>query len=147
MSISTDNTTITKSKKTYYWLATSLASLALTGIGASDVIHAPKVIEGLAELGYPAYFATIIGVWQLLGVIALIVPGFPRLKEWAYAGFFFTLTGASLSHAISGDSLGHILFPLALLSVLAVSWVLQPTRAAVLPEVRPKNAPLVNMHA
>lgn len=126
-----DNTTTTKCRKTLYWLSTGLASLALMAIGVSDVKHAPSVIEGLKELGYPVYFATIIGVWQLFGVAALLVPGFPRLKEWAYAGFFFMLTGASMSHAILGDPTGRILFPLVLLGDLAVSWALQPARVAV----------------
>lgn len=142
-----DNIKTTKSRKVLYWLATSLASLVLTAIGVSDIVHIPSVIEGLTKLGYPVYFAMIIGVWQLLGVTALLVPGFSRLKEWAYAGFFFTLTGASVSHAISGDSVGHILFPLLLLSVLAVSWALLPTRVTVVLEERPKIAPIVNTHA
>jgi len=137
----TDNTKSTKSSKALYWLATSLACLALMAIGASDILHAPPVIDGLTKLGYPPYFATIIGVWMLLGVTALLVPGFPRLREWAYAGLFFTLTGASMSHAISGDSVGHILFPLVLLGVVAVSWALRTARAAVIAEERSKIAP------
>ena len=125
-----DSTTTTRSRKAFYWLATGVVSLVLTAIGILDVMHAPSVIEGLMKLGYPVYFATIIGVWQLLGVAALLVPGFPRLKEWAYAGFFFTLTGASISHAISGDSAGHVLFPLMLLGLLALSWVFRLARVS-----------------
>jgi len=144
---STRKSSTKRNRNVLYWIATSLTSLALAAIGISDVTHAPSVMEGLTKLGYPVYFSTIIGIWQLLGVTAILVPGFPRLKEWAYAGFFFALTGASVSHAISGDPVGHILFPLVLLGVLAVSWVLRPARAAVVPEERPKMAPTANTHA
>ena len=143
----TDDSTTIKSRKTFYWLATGLASLGLMATGASDILHAPAVIKGLAELGYPAYFASIIGVWQLLGSAAILVPGIPRLTEWAYAGFFFTLTGASTSHAIAGDPLWKILFPLALLGVLAISWMLRPARLAVVAIEQPKVAPAMKTRA
>ena len=114
--------------KIFYWGSTTLAAFALAAIGAEDLVHGPKVVEGLMRLGYPAYFATILGTWKLLGSIAIIGPGLPRLKEWAYAGIFFTLTGAAISHAVSGDPLGHVLIPLALLVAVMTSWALQPVR-------------------
>ena len=66
------------------------------------VESAPEIIDALTHLGYPAYLAKILGTWKLLGVVALLAPGFRRVKEWAYAGFFFNLTGATLSHLASG---------------------------------------------
>ena len=84
------------------------------------------------HLGYPAYLATILGVWKLLGSTAILSPGHPRLKEWAYAGMFFTLTGAALSHTVSGDPVANILVPLVLLGFVMTSWALQSARQAVI---------------
>ena len=78
------------------------------------------------HLGYPLYFASILGVWKLLGAIAIVVPGFPRLKEWAYAGFCFDLTAAALSHAAVGDTTGDIVAPLVFLALVFASWALRP---------------------
>jgi len=125
--------TTTKTKKALFWATTGLSVLALGGIGAADLARAPQMLAGLAHLGYPAYFAPILGAWKLAGVAALLAPGLPRLKEWAYAGFFFTLTGAAMSHAASGDPAGKILFPLVLLGVVMTSWALRPARAAGVP--------------
>ena len=118
----------TRGRKMFYWGSTVVAALALAAIGAADLVRNPKVIEGLVRLGYPAYFATILGTWKLLGSAAIIIPGLARLKEWAYAGMFFTLTGAAISHAAAGDPLGNALLPLALLVAVMTSWVLQPVR-------------------
>jgi len=118
----------TRGWKIFYWGSTVFAALALAAIGAADLVRNPKVVEGLVRLGYPAYFATILGMWKLLGSTAIIIPGLPRLKEWAYAGMFFTLTGAAISHAVAGDQLGSVLVPLALLVAVMTSWVLQPMR-------------------
>jgi hypothetical protein len=80
----------------------------------------------MAHLGYPAYFATILGIWKLLGAIVVLVPGFGRVKEWAYAGMVFDLTGASASHAISGDPAGNVLTPLVILAIVVASYLLRP---------------------
>jgi hypothetical protein len=85
----------------------------------------PAVIAGLAQLGYPPYVASILGVWKLLGVADLVGPGRSGLKEWAYAGFFFLLTGAALSYAASGDTGGKILVPLVLLALVMASYALR----------------------
>jgi hypothetical protein len=77
-------------------------------------------------LGYPVYFLTIIGVWKLLGVIALLVPKFPLLKEWAYAGFFFLMSGAVFSHVAVGDPFKEDIPSLLLLVLTAVSWNFRP---------------------
>lgn len=109
-----------------YWATTGLFGAAMLASGFADLARAPAVAEGLAALGYPAYLMAILGVWKLLGVAAIAAPRFPRLKEWAYAGFVFELTGASLSHAMSGDPLGKIATPLVLLAVGVASWALRP---------------------
>jgi uncharacterized membrane protein YphA (DoxX/SURF4 family) len=80
----------------------------------------------MVQIGYPPYVLTILGFWKVLGAIALLVPRFPRLKEWAYAGTFFELTGAIASHAASGSSAGHLIWP-GFFAVCAVaSWALRP---------------------
>jgi hypothetical protein len=81
-------------------------------------------MEGLAHLGYPTYFATIVGTWELLGAAAIVAPELPRVKEWAYAGMFFALSGAARSHAASGDPVSKVLVPLVVLGAAAVSWTL-----------------------
>jgi uncharacterized membrane protein YphA (DoxX/SURF4 family) len=109
-----------------YWAATGIVALLFAFGGAMDVAHPPDVAAGLAHLGYPLYFATLLGIWKLLGAIAIVVPGFGRVKEWAYAGMFFDLTGASVSHAASGDDVGHVLTPLVILGVVIASYLLRP---------------------
>jgi uncharacterized membrane protein YphA (DoxX/SURF4 family) len=73
------------------------------------------------------YFATILGIWKLLGAIVIVIPRFPRLKEWAYAGFFFDLTGAAASHAFSGDGPALIAQPLLFLALVIPWWALRPS--------------------
>jgi uncharacterized membrane protein YphA (DoxX/SURF4 family) len=91
-----------------------------------DAAACPPAVAFVAHLGYPAYFCTMIGVWKVLGGVALLAPRFPRLKEWAYAGILFDLTGAAISHAASGDSASHVMVPLAFASIACVSWILRP---------------------
>lgn len=109
-----------------YWSATALVAFAFFAGGVSDLLRAPPVVESVTHLGYPTYVATLLGMWKLLGVVAILVPRFPRLKEWAYAGITFDLTGAAFSHAAVGDGAGKILVPLVLLAAAAASWALRP---------------------
>jgi uncharacterized membrane protein YphA (DoxX/SURF4 family) len=112
--------------KVPYFVVTGLFALAMVGSGLADLTHAEPVMQGMTHLGYPAYVATLLGGWKLLGVVAILTPGFPRLKEWAYAGFFFDLSGAVFSHASSGDGPGVFGTP-ALFAILGlVSWALRP---------------------
>jgi len=83
-------------------------------------------VEGLAHLGYPAYFGLILGTWKVLGTIALLAPAFPRLKEWAYAGFFFDLSGAAASIAFTKDPISTVIGPIVFLFILIASWALRP---------------------
>ena len=113
-------------KKTLYWISTGLLAAVLLLGGVMDVLHAPPVVQTITALGYPAYLASILGVWKLLGAAAIVSPGLPRLKEWAYAGVLFELSGAALSHAMSGDPASKVAIPLVMLGLAAVSWALRP---------------------
>jgi hypothetical protein len=109
-----------------YWLATAAVAGEL-GLGGSwDMARLPAVARLVTHLGYPTYFLVLLGSWKVLGAVALLIPGRPLLKEWAYAGAFFVYTGAMASHLTTGYALGELvlLAPLAALTVL--SWALRP---------------------
>ncbi len=116
-----------------YWIATVWLALGMAATGVQQLMHlpiegatSPPGAEGITKLGYPPYLLTIIGVWKLLGVVALLIPRFPLVKEWAYAGFVFLLIGAAYSHIAVGHPAAD-LFPAALLMVMLVlSWSLRP---------------------
>ena len=131
----------TKSKMIGYWLTTGLFASAFLAAGAAELAGAPAAVTAMVALGYPAYVLTILGLWKILSVLALLAPRLPRLKEWAYAGIFFDLTGAAASHAFSGDSPGKIATPLVLLLVAAASWALRPpSRSWRADATRPQSA-------
>ncbi len=119
-----------KTKSIVYWTMTILVAFFIGGGGVSQVWRYFADPHGVvAELGYPMYFFGILGFWKALGAIALLAPGFPRLKEWAYAGIFFDLTGAAASCAAVGGygAYGfHVIAPLILTGFTAVSWALRP---------------------
>lgn len=115
----------TRLSRIIYWTATGLTVIAFAATGIANVTRVPAVLEGVRHLGYPAYLAMILGVWQLLAAIAIAAPVTPRMKEWAYAGIFFNLTGAAASHVASGDPLAKALVPLVLLGMVMVSWGLR----------------------
>ncbi len=108
-----------------YWITTVLGPISFVIGGFLHVTHNPDVISRLAHLGYPAYFASILGFWKLAGAIVIAVPRLPLLKEWAYAGFFFVLTGATASHLFQGEG-AAALAPLFFLILCVASWALRP---------------------
>ena len=119
---------MTKKNKIIYWIATLWLALGMVSTGIAQLLKLPGQggPDMLAHLGYPVYLLILLGVWKMLGVIAVLIPKFPLLKEWAYAGFFFIMTGAAFSHIASGDPL-IALFPSMLLLVLTVvSWYFRP---------------------
>jgi len=113
-------------KTILYWITTALLALALLAGGAADLARRPEMVEAMSHLGYPLYVLTILGFWKLPGGIVLLLPGCPRVKEWAYAGVIFELTGAAASHAASGDDVTKIGIPTILAVLAAVSWALRP---------------------
>jgi uncharacterized membrane protein YphA (DoxX/SURF4 family) len=113
-------------KNTAYWVTTVFGPASFVIGGVLHLARAEQVMSGLSHLGYPAYFASILGAWKVLGAIAIVVPRFPRLKEWAYAGFFFDLTAAAVSRAAVGDSTADIVAPLVFLALVLASWALRP---------------------
>jgi hypothetical protein len=114
-----------------YWATTGLIALAFAAGGLMDLSRSDQVVEGMGHLGYPSYFAAILGFWKLLGAVAVLAMGLPRLKEWAYAGMFFDLSGAAASHAVVGDPLPKVITPVILLIVLMASWSLRPSSRVV----------------
>lgn len=109
-----------------YFAVTALASLALAGSGVANVTLQEPIVESMKALGFPLYLPRILGTWKILAAVALLAPGFPRLKEWAYAGVFFNLTGAAISHAAAGDPIATIFPPLGLLALVMISYALRP---------------------
>lgn len=112
--------------KIIYWIATALLSFGMLGSGVSQILHVKEMDELITHIGFPLYFIYIIGVWKILGVIAILIPKFKLLKEWAYAGFFFLLTGALISHLAMGDEGKAIFGPLFQTMFVVVSWYFRP---------------------
>jgi hypothetical protein len=120
---------MTKRNKIIYWIATLWLALGMVSTGAVQLLKGKEGQGGLdtiTHLGYPAYILMILGFWKMMGVVAVLVPKFPLLKEWAYAGFFFMMTGAAFSHLAAGDSLSTLFPALLLLILTAVSWYFRP---------------------
>ncbi len=114
-----------KGKKVGYWISTAVIAFCIGSGGLAAAMRVPGVVDGMIALGYPLHFIVLLGVWKTLGAIAILAPGFPLVKEWAYAGMFFDLTGAAVTNACAG-SVPHALAPLVLLGVLVASWWLRP---------------------
>jgi hypothetical protein len=109
-----------------YWLATALVAAEL-GLGGSwDIARIPYVRDLVTHLGYPSYFLVLLGTWKVLGAVALLAPRRPLLKEWAYAGAFFTYTGAIVSHLTTGYDLGELPLLTVLTALTVLSWALRP---------------------
>lgn len=117
----------TKRNKIIYWIFTLWMSLGMVSTAIVQLMKHKDEVENFTKLGYPIYLMTIIGIWKILGVIAALIPKYPLLKEWAYAGFFFAMSGALISHIIVGDSIGKTFPPLLLLTITIISWYFRPT--------------------
>jgi uncharacterized membrane protein len=117
---------MTKRNKIIYWIATIWLALGMTSTGVVQFLKMKEEVDMMTRLGYPIYFLTILGVWKILGVVAILVPKFPLVKEWAYAGFFFAMTGAIFSHMAVGDGAMDYFGPSLLLVLTAVSWYFRP---------------------
>jgi uncharacterized membrane protein YphA (DoxX/SURF4 family) len=124
----TDTTAETRVRRLAYWVPT-LIVVTETAVGGLwwDLGRIPYVRETFAHLGYPLYFATIMGVAKGLAAVALLIPRFPRLKEWAYAGVVFVYAGAAASHFAVGDPAGKVLTPIGFVAITLLSWALRPS--------------------
>lgn len=120
---------MTKRNKIIYWISTSWLALGMLSTGIVQLFKAKEGqggVDMITHLGYPVYLLTLLGTWKILGAVALLIPKFPLLKEWAYAGFFFIMLGAAFSHIASGDSVIEIFPSLLLLILIVVSWYYRP---------------------
>jgi hypothetical protein len=120
---------MTKRNKIIYWISTLWLALGMVSTAAVQLLKAKEGQGGadmIMHLGYPVYFLTILGISKILGVAALLAPKLPLLKEWAYAGFFFIMTGAIFSHIALDDALSEIFPSLLLLTLTVVSWYFRP---------------------
>ena len=116
-----------KRNKIIYWVATLWLALGMTATGIVQMLKIKEQEGMIQHLGFPLYFLTLLGVWKLLGVIAILIPKFPLLKEWAYAGFFFAMSGAVFSHFAVGDHPKELFGPVLLIALTIVSWYYRPT--------------------
>ncbi|MBC7904236.1 MAG: DoxX family protein [Gemmatimonadaceae bacterium] len=117
---------MTKRNKIIYWIATAWLALGMLSTGIVQLLRWKDETDMMTHLGYPLYLLTILGLLKIVGVVAILVPKFPLLKEWAYAGFFFSMAGAVVSHIIMGDEAGKIFPALLLLILTVVSWYFRP---------------------
>jgi hypothetical protein len=124
---------MTKTNTFIYWTSTCWLALGMVSTGMVQLLHvrsegalSPPGVYGIKELGYPVYLLTILGVWKLLGAVAVLIPRFPVLKEWAYAGFFFLTTGAIASHLATEHPLAAMWPAALLLALTMISWYFRP---------------------
>jgi uncharacterized membrane protein YphA (DoxX/SURF4 family) len=123
---------MSKAKKITYWVSTLWLALGMTSTGIVQLLRVEEETQFIIDMGYPVYFLTLLGVSKLLGVVAVLVPRFPLLKEWAYAGFFFMMAGALFSHIATGHTVVELLPPLLLLVLTSVSWLTRPDSRKVI---------------
>ena len=114
-----------------YWITTSLLAGGMIVAGVQELRHAPDLLEGARRLGYPDYLLSLLGTAKLVGAPLLLVPRFPHLKEWVYAGFAFDFGGAIISHTASGDTFVQTLPAISCAALLAVSYWLYRTRSSL----------------
>ncbi len=135
----------TKARNIAYWTTTGLVAFFIGGGGIAQIWQYKVNPHGIVPvLGYPLYFFAILGFWKVLGALAILAPRFPRLKEWAYAGIFFDLTGAAASCAAVGGygAYGfHVLAPLIITGFMVASWVLRPSSRIIGVVIPSKNGP------
>lgn len=117
---------MTKRSKIIYWVATVWLALGMVSTGIVQLIQMDEEVQKMNILGYPVYFLIIIGIWKLLGVVAILVPKYPLAKEWAYAGFFFLMTGAIFTHIAVEDEAVEYFGAFLLLALTILSWYFRP---------------------
>jgi uncharacterized membrane protein YphA (DoxX/SURF4 family) len=115
-----------KTRAGAYWIATVLAALLFAAPGVGLLVGAPHFVQEMGRLGYPMYFLTFLGAWKVLGAVAILAPRFPRVKEWAYAGMIFDISGAVVSRLATGDEPIKVILPFVIAGIVVASWALRP---------------------
>jgi hypothetical protein len=122
---------MSKRNKIIYWVATIFLSSGMIAGGVQQLLQIGGYNEIVTRLGYPLYMLSILGAWKILGVVAILSPGFPVVKEWAYAGFFFVMSGAAISHIIMKEPFIEAMPALTLILAIIVSWYFRPASRKV----------------
>jgi hypothetical protein len=123
---------MTKRNKIIYWIFTAWLSLGMVSTALVQLFKAKEEVDNITQLGYPVYFLTIIGTWKILGVITVLIPKFTLVKEWAYAGFFFAMSGAIFSHIATGNPVSKMFPSLLLLVLTVISWYFRPANRKII---------------
>ncbi len=122
---------MSKRNKILYWVSTIWLAFGMLSSGLIQLFKMKEEVDFILNLGYPEYFLTILGVWKILGTVVILFPKFPLLKEWAYAGMFFTMSGAVFSHAANGAPAKEYFGPIFTLVLIVVSWYFRPASKKV----------------
>jgi uncharacterized membrane protein len=124
---------MTKTNQIIYWIATGFLALGMLAGGVQQLLQIGGYVEIIVnQLGYPVYVLSILGFWKIMGVIAILLPKLPLLKEWAYAGFFFAMSGAAASHMALGQPFGEVVPSLILLTMTVASWYFRPIERKII---------------
>ncbi|GCC51899.1 DoxX family protein [Chryseotalea sanaruensis] len=123
---------MTKRNKIIYWIATLWLALGMTSTGIVQLLNMKEETAFITQLGYPEYFLIILGVWKILGVVAILIPKLQLLKEWAYAGFFFAMSGALFSHFASNSAPAEFFGSSLLLVLTIISWYFRPAERKIM---------------
>lgn len=122
-----------KNKNIAYWIVTGFLCFGMLLGGSGQLYRASFNVEGIVHLGYPVYVLSIIGLWKICAVVAILVPDYLLLKEWAYAGLFFLLSGGVISHVASGDGIAEALPVFMFTCLTVISWYLRPAHRRLIP--------------
>jgi NhaP-type Na+/H+ or K+/H+ antiporter len=114
-----------KAKKIAYWATTGIVVFCMTG-GVFELVGAQTTVEGITKLGFPAFIIPVLGLAKVLAILAIVWPGFPRLKEWAYAGIVFNMVGATATHVANHAAMWHVVVTLVITAITFASWALRP---------------------
>lgn len=129
---------MTKKNKIIYWTSTIFLSFGMLAGGIQQMLQIGGYNEIITQLGYPLYLLSILGTWKILGVIAILIPKKPLLKEWAYVGFLFAMSGATISHIAIGQPITEAMPSIILLLVTVTSWYFRPNDRKII-ELQKQN--------
>jgi hypothetical protein len=124
---------MSKKNKIIYWVATLWLALGMVSTGIVQIIKMEEEVTNFTRLGFPLYLMAMMGIWKIAGVFAVLAPKLPLLKEWAYAGFFFAMSGAVYAHLVVGDGAQAVFGPALLLVLTVVSWYFRPADRKIIP--------------